>query len=197
VDGARPIDDNRVIPIEQQIRARLDALDYPQAFELLMSHFQHKVFRLAYSILGSEALAEETAQDIFIRVWKSLGSYRGQSSISTWIYSIARNTCLTALRNSVAKRTISLESAGVQKIAERRESVSGPGHSGLDWELLLSQLPENYRSVVALFYMEDKSYQEVARMLDLPIGTVKTHLHRARKQLATAVIEANIKKGVF
>ncbi len=83
---------SRLIEIEQQIRERLDVRDFGAAFELLMPHFQNKVFRLAYSMLGNESLAEETAQDIFIRIWKALGSYRGQSSMSTWIYSIARNT---------------------------------------------------------------------------------------------------------
>src|SRR5437763_14305808 len=105
--------------MEQEIRARLDAGEYSEAFDLLMSHFQDKVFRLAYSMLGNEALAEETAQDVFIRIWKALGSYRGQSSLSTWIYSIARNTCLTALSGLAAKPTVSMEARGVQRLAAR------------------------------------------------------------------------------
>ena len=65
---------------------------------------------------------------------------------------------------------------------------------GLDLDLLLSQLPENHRTVITLFYMEEKSYEEVAQMLGLPMGTVKTYLHRARKQLATAALESRMGK---
>jgi RNA polymerase sigma-70 factor (ECF subfamily) len=59
----------------------------------------------------------------------------------------------------------------------------------------VSELPENYRRVVRLFYLEERSYEEVARMLDLPLGTVKTHLHRARKELAQSLLRARMKKG--
>jgi len=184
-----------LIEIEQQIRQRLDARDFAAAFELLIPHFQNKVFRLAYSMLGNESLAEETAQDIFIRIWKALGSYRGQSSISTWIYSIARNTCLTALASAIGKRTVSMHDPAVQRLAERRASTAPIRDHAPDVELLLSELPETYRSIVTLFYMEDKSYEEVSRLLGIPMGTVKSNMHRARKQLAGAVLEATIKKG--
>src|ERR1700730_2869146 len=106
--------------MEEEIRARLDAGKPSEAFELLMSRFQNKVFHLAYSMIGNEALAEEVCQDIFIRIWKALASYRGQSSLSTWIYSIARNTCLTALGVLASKRTVSMEAPGIQRLAEAR-----------------------------------------------------------------------------
>jgi RNA polymerase sigma-70 factor, ECF subfamily len=180
--------------MEEEIRARLDAGKPSEAFELLMSHFQNKVFHLAYSMLGNEALAEETCQDIFIRIWKALDSYRGQSSLSTWIYAIARNTCLTAIGVLAAKRTVSMEAPGVQRLAEARTPALAATETGLDVPLLLAELPENYRQVITLFYMEEKSYAEVARLLDLPMGTVKTYLHRARKQLAVAALDARMKK---
>jgi RNA polymerase sigma-70 factor (ECF subfamily) len=180
----------------QEIRARLDAGNHSEAFELLMSHFQNKVFRLAYAMLGNEAVAEETAQDIFIRIWKALGNYRGQSSLSTWIYSIARNTCLTSLGAlATRRRTVSIEAPGIQRLAEMGAPAAPARETDLDLMFLLSELPENYRQVLTLFYMEEKSYEEVSRLLGLPMGTVKTHLHRARKQLAVAALEAKMKKG--
>lgn len=182
--------------MEQDIRARLDSGDYSAAFELLMTHFQDKVFRLAYSILGNEALAEEAAQDIFVRVWRALGSYRGQSSLSTWIYAIARNTCLTSLHTHATRRTVSIESPGIQRLAELASAAAPARETRMDVESLLSELPEQYRAVLTLFYMEEKSYEDVSQMLGLPMGTVKTHLHRARKQLALAAVAARIKKGV-
>ncbi|MDQ6759335.1 MAG: sigma-70 family RNA polymerase sigma factor [Acidobacteriota bacterium] len=180
--------------IEQQIRSLLDQGRNAQAFELLISHFQNKVFRLAYSIVGSRSWAEDTAQDIFVRIWKALDSYRGQASLSTWIYTIARNTSLSALHAAIAKRTVSMDDPGVQSKADRAGPTQRSCDGGLDLDLLLAQLPETQRRAITLFYMEDKSYQEVARLLDLPMGTVKTYLHRARKHLAAAALESRMKK---
>ena len=190
MNGVRPLNE-----MEEEIRARLDAGRHSEAFELLMAHFQNRVFHLACSMIGNEALAEETCQDIFVRIWKALGSYRGQSSLSTWIYSIARNTCLTSIGVLATKRTVSMEAPGIQRLAEAQSPLLTSGETGIDVGFLLSELPENYRQVLTLFYMEEKSYVEVARLLDLPMGTVKTYLHRARKQLAMAALEARMNKG--
>jgi len=172
--------------MDEEIRALLEKRQFREAFELLMPEYQNKVFRLAYSMLGNKALAEETTQEIFIRIWKSLAGYRGQSSISTWIYTIARNTSLTAIRANLS-RPVQIEASDVP--------AAMPRESSIDWEYLLSQLPEKHRQVLVLFYMEEKSYDEVAKLLDLPMGTVKTYLHRARKELAAAAVESKITKG--
>jgi RNA polymerase sigma-70 factor (ECF subfamily) len=135
-------------------------------------------------MLGNRALAEETAQDVFVRIWKSLPGYRGEASLSTWIYSIARNTCLTAIQRRADKRTESLDLPVVRRAVERAEAPK-PDRTP-DLMRMIGDLPEHYRQVVLLFYMQEKSYEEVALMLDLPLGTVKTYLHRARLQLSEA-----------
>jgi len=149
---------------------------YHEAFELLLARYQNKVFRLAYSILGNAALAEETAQDIFVRVWKALPVYNGQASVSTWLYAISRNACLSARRKHAARRESPLEETAEPRSSDHVMQVDVPA--------LLARLPEVYRRVLTLFYLEEKSYLEVAQMLDLPMGTVKTHLHRAKKEAA-------------
>ena len=152
-----------------------------EAFEALLASYQDKVFRLAYAMLGDRAQAEDAAQESFLRIWKSMDRYRGDSALGTWIFSIARNVCLTAI--SKRRRSAPIEEA------ER----SGPDAPDRQRDILqlVEQLPANYRQVVMLFYMEDRSCEEVARMLDLPLGTVKTHLHRARQQLAMMMKETN------
>jgi RNA polymerase sigma-70 factor (ECF subfamily) len=162
--------------------------------------YQDKVFRLCCAMLGDQGLAEETAQDIFLRVWKALPDYRGDSTLSTWIYAIARNACLTARKKAV-HRGLSLENPGIRQAAERAVmSPAGPDR-GPDIPRLLDELPAQYREVIVLFHMQEKSYEEVASMLGLPLGTVKTYLHRARKQLAEAVVAADrstmTKKGAI
>ncbi|MEK7407745.1 MAG: sigma-70 family RNA polymerase sigma factor [Acidobacteriota bacterium] len=168
--------------MDEEIRALLAGKRHREAFELLLSAYQNKVFRLACGMLGNEALAEETAQDVFVRIWKALSGYRGEASLSTWIYAIARNTCLTAIRRGASREEVSLDDPAAQAAAAHREENRGEVFAEL------ARLPEKYRQVLTLFYMEEKSYEEVARLLDLPMGTVKSHIHRARKQLAQQLL---------
>jgi RNA polymerase sigma-70 factor, ECF subfamily len=143
-------------------------------FERLLEQYRDKVFRLAWSILGNQASAEDAAQDVFLKIWTALPGFRGESSVSTWIYAIARNTCLTRRQRESAHPTVELD-----------ETIAGPEPaSDADLRRLIARLPEKYRDVLVLFYLEDRSYEQVAEALDLPIGTVKTNLHRAKKEIA-------------
>ena len=132
-------------------------------------------------MLGDQTQAEDAAQETFVRVWKGLGKFRGESSISTWIFTIARRTCLDAPK--ARKRTMSLERV-VEKPRFERD--------GLDVEALLQQLPERAHEAVILFYLQDRSYAEVARTLDMPMGTVKTLLFRARRQMIAHMVESKL-----
>lgn len=160
-----------------------------QQFESVLATYQDKVFRLCYAMLGDRSAAEETAQEVFLRIWKALAGYRGEATLSTWIYAITRNACLTALKAKAGRRGVSLESPGVRAAAER--VGSGPRGPDRQPDILrfVGELPPNYRQVVMLFHLEQRSYEEVAMMLNLPLGTVKTWLHRARRQLAAALVE--------
>ena len=164
--------------MDQEIRANLEQRRWPQAFDLVVRRYQTKVFHLALSILGNREQAEDAMQEALLRIWKALPAYRGAASLSTWIFAIARNVCLTALKSRESRMTVPLDRAGVAGVLE------AAGSHGPDVERLVAQLPEKQRQVVTLFYMEEKSYEEVARLLDMPMGTVKTLLHRARKELA-------------
>src|SRR5580693_1796363 len=94
----------------------MDIVSGNQAFERLLDEYRDKVFRLACSILGDEAAAEDAAQEVFLRIWKALPDFRGDSSVSTWIYAIARNTCLTRRRIAGAQRTVSLDASEAARI---------------------------------------------------------------------------------
>jgi RNA polymerase sigma-70 factor (ECF subfamily) len=169
--------------MDQEIRAHLEQERWTEAFDLVVRQYQTKVFHLAFSMLGNREQAEDAAQEVFIRVWRALPGYRGLASVSTWVYSIARNACLTALKSAGARRTVSLEDPGTRTAAEKRTDPPSRPHAP-DLQRLVEELPEKQRQVVMLFYMEEKSYEEVSRLLGIPMGTVKTHLHRARKELA-------------
>lgn len=168
------------------IRQRLAAGQYHEAFERLVEQYSVKIFHLAYSMIGNETQAEDLAQEVLLRIWKGLPGYHGGASLSTWIYAIARNTCLTELRRRVQHPTISLDEPDGAGVMDRVPALqSTDPESGLETDVrqMLGQLPEKYRQVITLFYLEQKSYGEVAALMGLPLGTVKTFLYRAKKEL--------------
>jgi RNA polymerase sigma-70 factor (ECF subfamily) len=148
------------------------------AFELLVERYQQKVFRLAYSIIGDSASAEDVTQDAFVKMWQVLPEYDGRASLSTLLYTIVRNTALSALRAATHRRSASLD-CSCEVPAPSVDTVAQ-----LETEKLVGRLPEAEQEVVRLFYLQDRNVDEVAQMLDMPIGTVKSHLHRARRRLA-------------
>lgn len=182
--------------MEQQIRECLGEGQPREAFERLVETFQHRVYHVALAILGDPALAEDAAQEAFIRIWRGLPRFRGESSLGTWIYAIARHTSLSVRAASRSRAVESLDDDAVLAASEnrRRESVS-PARAGFDVAALVGELRPQYRQVVRLFYMEDRSYEEVSRLLGIPLGTVKTILYRARMELAAALARSTVKDG--
>jgi RNA polymerase sigma-70 factor, ECF subfamily len=159
--------------------------------EGLMDRYRQKVMHLAFSILRDSALAEDMAQTVFVKVWQALPTFDGRAAISTWLYTIARNTCLTAVARE--RRVVSLED--FNDVADDDDPLAfgtapsgaqGAGQASAEYDVakLLDRLPEPYRRVVVLFYLEDRSCEEVGELLSMPTGTVKALLHRGRKKLA-------------
>src|SRR5580658_7218482 len=114
--------------MDEEIRAHLDSEQWAEAFDLVVHQYQTKVFHLAFSMLGNQEQADDAAQEVFIRIWRALPGYRGMASLSTWVYSIARNTCLTALKSASARRTVSLEDPGTRAAAERKADLHDRPH---------------------------------------------------------------------
>jgi RNA polymerase sigma-70 factor (ECF subfamily) len=159
--------------VEELLRAR----QYDAALERMLQDYQGKVFRMALTMLRDPGWAEDVTQDVFLKLWRALPAYDGRAAVTTWLYTIARNTCLTALRAAGYRRTTPLA------------DVTEPGAASLtplevSVDQCLGRLPEVQRQVITLFYLQDRNVSEVAAMLDLPEGTVKSHLHRARRALA-------------
>jgi RNA polymerase sigma-70 factor (ECF subfamily) len=145
-----------------------------EALEQLLERYETKVFSMAVALIRDRARAEDVTQDIFLKVWQGLPDYDGRASPGTWLYTIARNTCLSFLRSESYRRVLPLDAA--------RDPAAPAQPKMADFELseLMDRLPEVQRTAITLFYFQDKSVGEVALMLGIPEGTVKSHLHRAR-----------------
>jgi RNA polymerase sigma-70 factor (ECF subfamily) len=172
------------------IQEYLQAKRFRDAFALLLPQYRNKVFRLCFSMLQQRAWAEDVSQDIFLRIWRALPGFAGQSSLSTWIYAIARNACLSELRKRRPQVSIDDDSEGYHPEIMALAVSDADDSATVSVTQMLDRLPERYRQAVTLFYMEDKSYEQTAASLGMPLGTVKALLHRARKKLIELAREA-------
>jgi len=156
-----------------------------EAFRGLVERYQDRVFALARRMVGEREEAEEVAQDAFLRAWRALPRFRGDARFSSWLYRITyRRACDAAASiRSRRRRERDLETAGA--ITDPAQAAAPSGGEAL--ERLIASLPEAQRAAITLFYYQDRSLGEVARILGLPEGTVKTHLHRARAALRRAL----------
>jgi RNA polymerase sigma-70 factor (ECF subfamily) len=163
---------------------RLRAGD-PRAFEQLVTTHQHRVFGVALRMLDSAAEAEEVAQETFLRAHASLADFRGESKLSTWLYAIVSRLCLNRL--AAADRRVARP--GDEALLRVADGGAGPEASAERGELeaalhrAIADLPEDRRVVVVLRDLEGLAYEEIARVLGIELGTVRSRLHRARMDL--------------
>jgi RNA polymerase sigma-70 factor (ECF subfamily) len=173
--------------LETEVIGKVSAGRRDEALELIVRAFKRKVFGLALSYLRDRGGAEDVAQEVFIKVWKALPQFDGRATLSTWIYTITRNTSFTALRGR--RDSVSLSDPNVLASVEAMGAKREPSAAEAEGDALLrlvERLPEKQRQVVTLFYMQEQSHEEVSAMLAMPVGTVKTLLHRARERLKAA-----------
>ncbi|MEZ5288723.1 MAG: sigma-70 family RNA polymerase sigma factor [Vicinamibacterales bacterium] len=152
-----------------------------QAFRELVDQYKGLVYAIVLRTLGDPARAEDVAQDVFLRVYRGLPYFRGDAKLSTWIYRIAVNA-VTAERRPPPSEP--LEGTGE---VPREFGVEDRRFNDLALrdrvEKALQRLPPHYRLLINGHYMKGLRYEDLAEALDLPLGTVKTHLHRAKRQL--------------
>lgn len=154
------------------------------AFEQLVTAYRNQVFRLALRMCGNEADADEVAQEAFLSAWKGLPNFRGESRFSTWLYQLTTHAAIDLMRRE--KRQ-----AAAEDIDEITTADDGPSpqqqveraETQREIRSALMQLPEEYRQVLLLRFMQELSYEEIGRALKLPVGTVKSRLNRAKAQL--------------
>ena len=166
------------------------------AFRELVRRYERPVFSLIFRMVRDRETAEDLAQDTFIKVLNHIDKYRPEFKLSSWLFKIANNVAIDHLRRRQLD-TVSMDGSPHAVTSDAVEAtsfdVTGGGESALDRlqarelgsaiEAAISQLRPEYRACILLRHVEDKSYEEIAATLDLPLGTVKTYIHRARHEL--------------
>jgi RNA polymerase sigma-70 factor (ECF subfamily) len=185
---------------ESRFIARLVARD-ERAFNELVMLYQERVFRILLRMLGRRDEAEDMAQEVFVQVFKAIGTFRGDARLSTWVFRIAVNLCKNRVKYLKRRRADVQDE--YEALAERAPLTAGSGVTagdvhrpdhlveGFQLEQVVRQciveLDPDFREVLILRDVEDMTYEELSEVTGLPDGTVKSRLHRARAMLKLAV----------
>jgi RNA polymerase sigma-70 factor (ECF subfamily) len=148
------------------------------AFAELVDRYKNLVYAMIYRMMTDRTQVEDLAQDVFLKIHRGLPYFRGEARLSTWIYRIVANVCVQARSNRrpMTSSTDVAEPAssdGAFADLELRDRI----------EKAMAKLPDNYRFLIAAHYLKGVQYEALAESLNIPLGTVKTHLFRAKRQL--------------
>ena len=175
---AAPVVDDQAL-ISAVLAGRTDA------FEEIVIRYERAVYNLAVRTLRDSTEAQDATQEAFFKAYRALHTFRPGAKFSTWIFTICYRLCCDRLAKR--KRFSGDElpdradpSAGPAALAERNDEA-------LRLRAAIDALPEKYRAVITLYHLQGKQYEEIASVLNLPLGTVKTHLFRAKEQLRKAL----------
>lgn len=150
-----------------------------RAMEMLYHQYKRRVFGMAHRIVGASD-AEEVAQEVFVRIFRALANFRGDSALSTWIYRLTVNAALSYLAKRGRRNEVSDDVLGdlpAPPVAERDPGLAAR------IEAALARLPAGYRAILVLHDVEGLSHEECAAILDCRVGTCKSQLHKARARM--------------
>jgi RNA polymerase sigma-70 factor (ECF subfamily) len=159
--------------------------DREQVLNDLIHTYQNEIWDYAFSITRSMDMADDVVQDVFLKVYEKLHTYRGEASIKTWLFRIARNTCFNRMKSGFIRRVLLMG-----EVKEGKAAAPSAENQALDnllsteaWRLVL-ELPVKHREVMVLHAYHGLTQEEIASLLQVPSGTVKSRLHNARLKLA-------------
>lgn len=163
------------------------------AFDLLVHRYEKIVYRYAYRLTQNPEDAAEVASETFVRMYRSLKNFRGEASLSTWLYRIVNNAFFDWRKRTPSRPTTSLEIYLEEEATHLERPLVNPTVDLEEhvlqqerWRVLeeaIAKLPDYQRIMIVMFHLEDRSYEEIAKTMNLPLGTVKSRLNRARQAL--------------
>ncbi|PYZ91907.1 RNA polymerase sigma factor SigW [Salipaludibacillus keqinensis] len=163
-----------------------------EAFSELMDIYKDKVYHIVYRMLGNVHEAQDVSQEAFLRAFMNIDSYDTNRKFSTWLFRIATNLAIDRLRKKKPNFHLEDQVAGTEDLTYYSQFSSDeelPEDQVVQWEMQewvqeeIMQLPPKYRSAIILKYLEDLSLKEIGEILNLPVATVKTRIHRGREAL--------------
>lgn len=178
--------------LEQELITKLQAGDH-FAFKELFANYCEMVFNVCFRMLGSQSEAEDITQDVFLKVYRSVRQFRGESKLSTWLYRIAINLCLNCRRRKKIEQLLSLDFMFANSEEEEHGFVDSSDKEPdailekLETERIvlkaINSLPKQQCIALTLQYYEGLPYQEIAEIMNCSVGSVESRLHRAKQNL--------------
>ncbi len=169
------------------------------AFNELVEKYQNQIINIAYGMLSDREDAYDAAQEVFVKVYRSIGGFKGKSSLSTWIYRIAANVCNDMLRKRQRSAVVVSLSNSPSEDDEKDIDITDDAPTPEELfelseqqravRLAISELSAEYREIITLSDVEQLSYDEISDILRCPIGTVKSRLNRARNALKKVLLK--------
>lgn len=152
------------------------------AFSELVRRHQHLVYNVAYRFMRDATLAEDMAQESFVKAYRLLKGFRGDCSFTTWMYRVTSTTCLTELNKRKKRGEVELTADNGSQLCSMEHR---PAERDLKEQIrrCVNRLSDRYATIVTLYYLKGISYDEIAEVMSVPLGTLKTWMFRARKQL--------------
>jgi RNA polymerase sigma-70 factor (ECF subfamily) len=162
------------------------------AWELIVTRYWRKVFNVAYKFIGRHDMAEDLTQEIFLKIFKALGTFDRRANFQTWLISVSRNLCIDhyrSVRKELEMVDRSVDAADVSPVSGEPDALVTleRGDRRAMLHRALARLPDTLRAAVMLRDIQELSYQEIADRLALPEGTVKSRINRGRKELARQI----------
>jgi RNA polymerase sigma-70 factor, ECF subfamily len=158
------------------------------AFAELVDRYKNLVYGLVYRMIADRSQVDDIAQEVFLKVHRGLPYFRGDARLSTWIYRIVQNVCLQAQAHARTRTAQDVSLDAPDSIGRPRDPGK-PDAAFADLELrdrlekAIAKLPDQYRMLIAAHYLNGVQYEALAESLNIPLGTVKTHLYRAKRRL--------------
>jgi RNA polymerase sigma-70 factor (ECF subfamily) len=175
-------------PDEVLVRRFLDG--DREAFGILVQRHERRVYNLAFRMLGREEDARDATQDAFLSALRKVSGFRGEAQFTTWMHRVTINACYDLMRKTSRQPMLHVVGENDELASEPGPPVEDHGDEvagTTDVERALMKVPIEFRSVLVLHDLQDVAYDEIARILDVPVGTVKSRLHRGRIALAKAM----------
>jgi RNA polymerase sigma-70 factor, ECF subfamily len=154
------------------------------AFDILVERYRQRIFNLVYRMTGEREWAEDITVEAFLEAFINISNFKRQAAFGTWLHRLALNVCLESLRRERVSRKYE-----VPLVEDQVASISGPVETSLRNDLsrqivrAMQVLPESQRAAMTMFYMEERSCAEIARILSVPRGTVKTRIYNGTREL--------------
>lgn len=165
------------------------------AVRLLFMRHHARVYRFVARQIGSEAMADDIANEVFLEVWRQAPRFEGRSEVSTWLLGIARFKALSALRKRTEGELDEDHAATLPDSADAPDVLTMKEDKSAALRRLVDALPEEHRTVIDLAYYHDRSVTEIGEILSIPVATVKTRMFYARKKLGEALQAAGFERG--